>query len=204
MRIGHFPRHVYLRRPELLQQGRDVGNVLRVDRRLGDRAGPVKTEVHEFELLGVDAAGERGGAGLGLADQPFHPQDVLRVRLAFRLAAEELLYPVPDLPGLLWIDLEEFIEFGDKIGEPQGVVVEDCYVAAGHVSDVDVMALLDQSNQRAAQAKHGLRQKSKVLPRRIKVEFPRRCQQRISMQDDDLLAGLPGQLLQPFAQIDFF
>ena len=40
----------------------------------------------------------------------------------------------------------------DEIGETPGVVVEDGDVAAGHVGDVDLVALLDQADQRAAHA----------------------------------------------------
>ena len=86
VRIGHFPGHIDLSRFQPLQQGHNVGNVLRMDGGLGDGAGPVKTQVHELELLGRNAASQRRGAGFGLADQLLDLEQILGVGLARLLA----------------------------------------------------------------------------------------------------------------------
>ena len=152
VRVGQFAGHVNLSRLQTLEQGDDVGDVLRMDRRLGDGAGAVETQVHELELLRRNAAGQRRGPGLRLADQLLDLEQIFRVRLARLLGAQEVLHPLLDALGVLLVDVEEPVELDDEIGEAPGVVIEDGDVAAGHVGDVDLVALLDQADERAAHA----------------------------------------------------
>ena len=49
---------------------------------------------------------------------------------------------------------KQSVELGDEIGETPGVVIEHGDVAAGHVGDVHLVALLDQADERAAHADH--------------------------------------------------
>ena len=154
VRVGQLTRYVDLSRLQPPEQCQYVGDVLRVDGGLGDGAGAVKSQVHEFELLGRDAAGQRRGAGLGLAHQLLDAQEIFGVGLAGPLAPQEILNAPLDRLGLLAVDLEHLVEFGHEVGEAPGVVVEDRDVAAGHVGDVDLVALLHQADQRAAHADH--------------------------------------------------
>ena len=51
-------------------------------------------------------------------------------------------------------DVEVAIELGDEIGEADRVVVEHGDVAGGLVGDVDLVALVDEADQRAAHGDH--------------------------------------------------
>src|SRR5262245_303685 len=146
VRVGQLAGNVDLRGLEALQEADNVLNVLRMDRRFGDGAGAIKAQVHEFELLGRDAARKGAGAGLGLADQLLDVEQVVDVGLAGFLALEEMLHAFLDAVGPLLVDAEQLIERADVVGEAPGIVIEDGDVAAGHVGDVHLVPLLDQAN----------------------------------------------------------
>ncbi len=149
--VGQLAGHVNLGRAETLQERDDVGDVLRVDRRLGNAASSVEAQVHELQLLRLDAARQRPGPRLRLADQRLDFEHVLGVRLAGLLGAQELLHALLEpLGGVLLVDAEQVAELGDEIGVAPGVVVEDGDVAAGHVGDVDAVPLAHQADDRAA------------------------------------------------------
>ncbi len=115
VRVGQFAGHVDLSRLQPLKQRDDVGDVLRMDRGLGDGAGAVKTQVHELELLGRNAAGQRRGARLGLADQLLDLEQIFGVGLPRLLALQEILDALLDRFGVFAVDVEELVELGDEI-----------------------------------------------------------------------------------------
>ncbi len=51
MRIGEIAGHIDLRRLQPLQESDNVGDVLRMNGRLGDGPGAVEAQVHELQLL---------------------------------------------------------------------------------------------------------------------------------------------------------
>ena len=77
VRVGQLAGDVDLRRLQRFSRADDVVDVLRMDRRLGDGAGAVETQVHELQLLRRHAAGQRRRPGLGLADQLLDLQHVV-------------------------------------------------------------------------------------------------------------------------------
>src|SRR5262245_55679060 len=108
-----------------------------MDRRLGDRAGAVKAEVQELELLRRDAAGQSARPCLRLPDDGLDLEQIGRVGLPGLLGPEKLFHPFLDVLGLLVVDVEQSMKLADKIDKACGVVVKNGNVAAGHVSDVN-------------------------------------------------------------------
>ena len=74
------------------------------------------------------------------------------IGIARMLAGERLEHrPFHQLAAVL-IDAEQPVVFGDQIGDASGVMIEDGDVAAGHVGDMHLVAVLDQPDQRASHA----------------------------------------------------
>src|SRR5260370_20981176 len=94
--VGKIAGHVDLRRFEPLQQGNNVGNVLRMDGGLGNSAGPVKAEVHEFQMFRRDAACQGCRSSFGLPDQRFDLEYILRIGLSWLLGPQKTLHPFLD------------------------------------------------------------------------------------------------------------
>ena len=69
MRVGEIAGHINLGRLQTLQKRDDVRDILGMNRCLGDGAGAVKPQVHEFQLFRRDAARQGRGACLGLPDE---------------------------------------------------------------------------------------------------------------------------------------
>src|SRR5581483_5702839 len=76
VRIGEFAGDVDLRRLQALQEGDDVANIVGMDRGLGDGAGAVEAQVHEFELPGGNAARQGRRPRLRLADELLDVEDL--------------------------------------------------------------------------------------------------------------------------------
>ncbi len=68
VRIRQLAGDVDLVRLELLEEPNDVRDVFRMNRLLFDRAGAIKAQVHEDELLRRHARGQRSGSRFGLTD----------------------------------------------------------------------------------------------------------------------------------------
>src|SRR5204863_1551510 len=101
-----------------------------------------------------DATGECGGASFGCPDHSLYFQDFVRIRLSRSLVIEELTDPFFDCPRarLLGRSAEHTQELVDVVDEPTGVMVEHGNVAARHVRHMDLMPLLNQTDDGATHA----------------------------------------------------
>ena len=70
------------------------------------------------------------------------------------LVAEELVDVGLQFLKAFGANLELSAEVLDKLGEANRIFIEDGDVAGGLIGDVDLVSLVDQSNQRAAHGNH--------------------------------------------------
>ncbi len=175
MRIGQVASHVELRGLHALDKLANDPHVFVGDRFLGDGAGAIERQVEEVQVFFLAARHDRAGLGFAPANQSLDRQHVLAVGLARFFVSQGLRHAVLRAPATSCsVDAEHAVEFGDHVGDAAGVVIEDGDVAAGHVGDVDFVAIFDQANQRAAHADHvvvGMRAEADhaamVLARRV-------------------------------------
>src|SRR5712692_5169740 len=139
--VGKVAGHVDLRRFEPLEQGNNVGNVLRMDGGLGNGAGPVKAEVHEFQMFRRDAAGQGCRPSFRLPNQRLDLEHILRIGLSWLLGPQKTLHPFLDRLCMVLVNREQAVKLHHEIGETPGIMVENGDVAAGHVGNMDLVIL---------------------------------------------------------------
>ena len=137
---------------DVIEQVADGGDVFGADRELLDLAGVVEGHVQEVDVFGGDAAVAGGVGGFAAADEALDGLDFRGVDVAGMLLLEEFFDVAFDRGGLVRGEAKDAVEALDELGIAEGIVVEDAEVAADHVGDVDLVALLDEAGEGAAHA----------------------------------------------------
>jgi hypothetical protein len=114
-----------------------------------DATGFVEWHIEEAEIGSRDAAAASPGDGLAFANQPFNHLHLWAVDLAGLFASEKFFDVVFKFPDAVGHQPKGRTVVGNKFSEPQSVIIEDSNVAGSLVGDVDVVALIRQSNEGA-------------------------------------------------------
>lgn len=130
----------------------DDGDIFETDGFFGDGSGSIEGEIQEVEAFFAAADGDGGGAGFAPADESFNFEDGFVIGLARFFVSDIGANFLFDFDGLLVIDTEESIVFGDEIGDPTRVVIEDGDVATGHVGHMDSVSIFDEADKGSAHA----------------------------------------------------
>ena len=150
--VGQIASDVDLIRPQASQEFIDDGDVFGPHRFFGDGTGSVEWQVEEVQIGLRATDGKRPGSGFVSTDESFDIQDRLGVGLAGGFAFDIGSDRVGHLRGLVAIDPEQFVVFTDQIGDHTRIVVEYRDVSGGHVGNMHLMLVLDQTDQRSAHA----------------------------------------------------
>ena len=150
MRVREIASGVNLMRLNGLQQvNRDL-DIFFAERHLADTACLVERHIHVVQAVARDAAASRSGAGFDAADQSFDLLDRTAVDLARDFVLQEVSDLAFELRRRIGVEIELLIKFFGKVDKAGDIVVEYGDVARGLVGDMHLVALIGESDQRAA------------------------------------------------------
>ena len=150
--VGQIASDVDLIRPQASQEFIDDGDVFGPNGLFGDGTCSIKWQVEEVQIGLRAADGQCPGSGFVSTDESFDIQDRLGVGLTGGFAFDIGADGVGHLRGLVAIDPEQFVVFANQIRNHTSIVVEHGDVSGGHVGNMHLMLVLDQTDQRSAHA----------------------------------------------------
>lgn len=147
VRIGQVPCDVDLiwhESPEQLIEDRDV---VGPDRILRDGSRAIEGEIEEVQVGLLAADRQCSGAGFVLANQSLDAEDGIAVRLAWSFVDNRLSDFLRERSRSLRFNSEDVVVFSCQVGYESRIVIEDRDIPAGHVSDMNVVLVIDQADE---------------------------------------------------------